>query len=320
MTYSNSLSAGAPACIICNAPLLFQQMRKSKLCGRVECKHRHALLRKQNKLCKKCERPLSVREQYFGICADPECRRSVSMERLRQEREQRERWYQTVREQGVRLRNQAASSFGIRNAQSFRLAVIPASVSRITRLPAHRRREFRKHLKELIDRAFAMPVAPPANQDQSQDQNQDQATTAAQARLRAASGQACACCRGSCCQGGGFTHAYLEVATLQRYRAAYPDQSPREVLAAYMSYVGDKTAEGSCVYHRTDGCSLPKGLRANICNDFYCGGLQEFRHNAPATGPIRGFFAAATEDAIHRAALVHEDQMLMVPMAPADID
>jgi hypothetical protein len=236
------------------------------------------------------------------------------MDRARQEREQREQWYQAVRDQAARLRKQATSSFGIRNEESFRLAVVPASLSRITRLPAPRRREFRNYLKELIDQAFARPLPPLADPAQTAPLPDEDAW------LQAASGQACACCRGSCCQGGGFTHAYLEIATVQRYRAAHPNQRPSQILAAYMNFVGDETAEGSCVYHRTDGCSLPRDMRADICNDFYCGGLQDFRQNASSTGPVRGFMVAATEDTIHRAALVHEDQMLMVPVMPADAD
>jgi hypothetical protein len=272
------------------------------------------MLQKQNKLCKKCERPLSMREQHLGICAAPECRRAAAIDQAHQEYEQGEQWRLAVHEQGVQLRDQAADDFGIRNARSFRLTVIPASLSSITRLPAQRRREFRNHLKQLIDRAFAKPIVPTLAREPAPP------PAARETRLQAASGQACACCRGSCCQGGGFTHAYLEVATLQRYRAAHPDQGPREVLAAYMNHIGDETAEGSCVYHRTDGCSLSKDMRADICNDFYCGGLQDFRQNAPTTGPVRGFFVAATGDTIHRAALVHEDQALSVPIPPTNPD
>jgi len=271
-------------------------------------------LQQQDKVCKSCGRPLSIREQPFGVCANAACQRAMVADRARQEREQREKWYQAVREQAARLRRRATSNFGIPDEESFRLAVVPASLSRITRLPAQRRREFRNYLKELIDKAFVRPIPPVVDPGQTAPLSDEDA------RLRAASGQACACCRGSCCQGGGFTHAYLEIATIQRYRTAHPNQRPRGVLAAYMNCVGDETAEGSCVYHRTDGCSLPKDMRADICNNFYCGGLQNFRQKAAVDAPTRGFFVAATEDTIHRAALVHEDQSLIVPVPPTDVD
>lgn len=314
MTHANFLSAGMPTCLICNAPLPFHQARKNQLCGRIECNRRYSLLQKQNKLCKHCGRPLAMKEQHFGVCAAPECRRAIVVDRARQEHERREQSYLALRKQAAQLRNQAIDNFGIRNAKSFRLAVIPASLSKITRLPMQRRREFRNYLKQLIDRAFAVPVPPMLNQDQTTP------PTAQEVRLQAASGQACACCQGSCCGGGAFTHAYLEIATLQRYRVTHPDQQPREVLTAYMRHVGNETTQGSCVYHRADGCSLPRDMRSDICNNFYCGGLQDFRHNTPATGPVRGFFVAAIEGTLYRAALVHEDHTLMIPVSSTDTD
>jgi len=316
MTDVNFRLTGTPACLVCNAPLPFHQARNNKLCGRIECDWRYSLLQKQNKLCKKCGRPLAIREQHFGVCAAPECQRAAIADRARQEHEQRERWYLALREKAERLRNQVMGDFGIRNAKSFRLAVIPASLSKITRLPAKRRREFRNYLKQLIDRVFAAPVPVVLNQDQ----NQTAPLADKEIRLQAASGQACACCQGSCCGGGAFTYAYLEAATLQRYRTAHPDQRSRKVLAAYMSYVGDETTQGSCVYHQADGCSLPRDMRSDICNNFYCGGLQDFRQNTPVTGPVRGFFIAATENTLHRAALVHEDHTLMIPVSSTDMD
>ncbi|MCB1771737.1 MAG: hypothetical protein KDJ31_18875 [Candidatus Competibacteraceae bacterium] len=308
------LSSCASACLICHTPLPFHQARKSQLCGRAECEWRYSLLQQQDKVCKICGRPLSIREQLFGVCANAACQHAMVADRARQEREQREKWYQAVREQAARLRRRVASNFGIPDEESFRLTVVPASLSQIIRLPAQRRREFRNYLKELIDKAFIRPIPPAVDPGQTAPLSDEDA------RLQAASGQACACCRGSCCQGGGFTHAYLEIATIQRYRTAHPNQRPRGVLAAYMNYVGDETAEGSCVYHQTDGCSLPKEMRADICNDFYCGGLQDFRQSVMADSPVRGFFVAATEDTIHRAALVHENQALMVPAPTTDPD
>lgn len=314
MTYEHFRSANKFNCLICNAPLPFQPVRKSKLCGQAACHQRYSRLQQQNKLCKICGRPLSTVEQLFGVCVAPECRRAAIVDRARQERERREQRSEVLREQAAQLRDQAADDFGIRGAESFQLAVIPASVSRITRLPAQRRREFRNYMKDLIGRSFAIPITPTV------EQNQATPPIAEETRLQAASGQACACCRGSCCQGGGYSHAYLEIATLQRYRATHPDQSPREVLNTYMSHVGKETNQGSCVYHGADGCGLTRDMRADICNEFYCAGLQEFRQSVPPTGSVRGFFVAATEETIQRAALVHEDQSLMVPVSPEDSD
>jgi hypothetical protein len=315
MVLTISQLAGTSTCLICDAPLSWSQARNSKLCFRAECARRYSLLKKQNKLCRICSRPLSNQHWASGICAAPDCQRAALAQRAHEDYEQRVRQEQKLREQAKKLRDQVMNRFGVREPKSFLLAVIPAAVHRVTRLPAQRRREFRDNLQSLIDRAAALPISPTVDQEPATESASIQ-----DARLQAASSNACACCQGSCCRGGAYTHAYLGVETLQRYRANHPDQSPRQILAAYMRHIADETCEGSCVYQRADGCSLPRDMRANICNEFYCGGLQEFRANTPATGPVRGFFVATTDDAIQRAALVHEEQRLMVPAPPADAD
>lgn len=307
---------GTSTCLICNAPLPWNQARSNKLCSRAECTWRYSLLKKQNKLCRICSRPLSDQEWASGICAAPDCRRTDLAQRAHEEHQQRTQQEQKLREHAQQLRDQVVNRFGVRQPESFLLAVIPAAIHRITRLPAQRRREFRDHLKSLIDRAAALP-APPAVVDQEPVM---ESVAVQDARLQAASGSACACCQGSCCRGGAYTHAYLGVETLQRYMTTHSKQSPRKVLASYMRHISAETCEGSCVYHREDGCSLPREMRANICNEFYCGGLREFRANVPATGPVRGFFVATADNAIQRAALVHEEQRLMVPAPPTDTD
>ena len=115
-------------------------------------------------------------------------------------------------------------------------------------------------------------------------------------------------------QSGGFTHAYLTLETIRRYMTAHPDQRPRKVLAAYLDAIGNQTYAGSCVYHQADGCSLPRAMRADICNQFFCRGLLELQQKLLSTGLFRSFVVAATDDAIQRAALIHEDQMLIAPL------
>jgi len=311
MTDTVSL-ATTSTCVICDTPLSWNRAQISRLCIRAECAWRYSLLQKQNKLCRMCGRPLSTENWVSGVCTSLDCRRAIVAQQAKEDHARRVRRERMLRQQAGRLRDQVATHFGIGKPKSFLLTVIPAAVHQITHLPAQRRREFRDYLNSLIDRAMSLPVPPVVNPEPMPE-----SVLVQNARLQVPSGSACACCQGSCCRGGAYTHAYLGVETMQRYRAAHPNQSSRQILAAYMRHIRDETCEGSCVYHRVDGCSLPREMRADICNDFYCGGLREFRANVPVTGPVRGFFVATTDDAIQRAALVHEEQMLMVPTPPA---
>jgi len=307
------MPTGTQKCLICDGPLSFHMARSGKLCGWGECDWRYSLLQQQRKLCKVCGRPLSDRELPSRVCVAPECQRAAVADVARQLREKNEAKYEEIRKQASRLRDQVVNSFGIQEPESFPLAVIPASVVKVANLPEKRRCEFRDYLTQLISQAVASPNALSMASDQTPPVVQDP-------RALAFLAKGCACCKGSCCQSGGLTHAYLTVETIRRFLTAHPDQRPRDVLAAYLSHLGNQTYSGSCVYHQAAGCSLPRAMRADICNQFFCSGLLELQQKLPPTGPFRGFFIAATDDAILMAAFVHEDQMLMVPSPQPDTD
>jgi hypothetical protein len=196
-------------------------------------------------------------------------------------------------------------AFGLREPDTFPLVVIPASTAGIVNLPERRRQALRAHLNLLVSQADGLPEAPLATGQSTSPM------TARETEVGAILSKACACCKGCCCEGGGDV-AYLNVETIRRYRAANPDQGAPEVLAAYLERVGDRTVEGSCIYHQADGCALPRAMRAEICNRHFCKALLEFQQDLPAAGPIRAFFVAASDGVVRTAALVSETWMLVV--------
>ena len=97
--------------------------------------------------------------------------------------------------------------------------------------------------------------------------------------------------------------------------------------AAYLDRVGSRTYRGSCLYHQADGCALPREMRSDLCNRFFCKALLEFQRDLPVSGSVRGFFVTADYGELHTATLVHESHALIVskvgrdPSPPtADID
>jgi hypothetical protein len=99
------------------------------------------------------------------------------------------------------------------------------------------------------------------------------------------------------------------VDTIRRYLAAHPERRPREVLAAYRDCLGNKTHRGSCVYHGPTGCTLPRPMRSDTCNDFFCEGLRGFRNGLSGTGSVRGFFVSANDDGIQAAAYIDGEKV-----------
>lgn len=84
----------------------------------------------------------------------------------------------------------------------------------------------------------------------------------------------CIECKGRCCLNGG-DNAYLDTKTIKRYMMQQPDLSPEQVLQKYKAGIVKKTHLTSCINHTEKGCSLPKNMRSDQCNNFYCSTIKE---------------------------------------------
>jgi hypothetical protein len=114
-------------------------------------------------------------------------------------------------------------------------------------------------------------------------------------------GKGCGLCRGECCSRGG-NHAYLRGDAIARYMRANPEKSRDEVLEDYVGHAGERTIERSCAYHGPKGCTLPRDMRSNICNTFYCYGLVDFRVAVNSgVAPQAFMFSTDAEGAISAA-------------------
>ena len=86
---------------------------------------------------------------------------------------------------------------------------------------------------------------------------------------------ACTVCKGWCCKGGG-DHAYLDERVMARVRNARTELDARAVMRLYVERVPAAGYEGSCVFHGAEGCTLDRSLRSDVCNSYFCGGLQGY--------------------------------------------
>ncbi len=50
----------------------------------------------------------------------------------------------------------------------------------------------------------------------------------------------------------------------------------RAVLRLYVERVPDVGYDGSCIFHGKSGCTLDRSMRSDVCNSYYCGGLQAY--------------------------------------------
>ncbi len=302
------------SCLICQAPLPFSPARTCPLCARAEYRQRYSLLQRRGQICQVCGRPLSARERPTQTCATAECRRAAVKDYAVQVYERNQARYAALlrqeTERAGRLRDRVLATFGLGEPDSFPLVVTPSVTAELVPLAEQRKAAFHERLTALVAHVFdpaTTPVGPPERAS---------APTPGQEkpRARVVLEQACARCRGFCCQGGG-DHAYLDIETLRAYRASHLEQDASAVTAAYLDRMGSQTYQGSCLYHQVDGCALPREMRSDLCNRFFCKALLEFQRDLPVSGPVRGFFVSADYGELHTATLVHESHALIVPNA-----
>lgn len=303
---------GATAnCLYCDLPLAhLRQVVGEQFCGH-RCRWAHAIL-PDHAVCSACGRRLAPSELGVRCCSARACREAVEEQTRERERHRRA----ALQRKAIELRDRAGEALGVQAPATYLPIVIPSARLAISNLPERRRRSFRDHLNRLISQATALGAASATS---PQEAKRAPGEPPVPAGLEGALQGACTLCRGWCCLRGG-NHAYLTVETLRRSLSQHPRPRPRDLLAAYLSCVGNRTFQGSCLFHQAGGCSLPRELRSDTCNRFFCAGLTEFQEQVAAGQPARAFFAATNEDTVRDAAFCDEHGLRPAPSPPTDLE
>lgn len=148
------------------------------------------------------------------------------------------------------------------------VVIVPRYQGRLTRLSRDRRATFLEHLRRIIWEAVEAPGDARRKQYLG-GPNPAQADFAV---------WACTACGGDCCSKGG-THAYLDDETIKRVASERHIRSRRTLSALYEQHLPDESHAGSCVFHAAEGCTLPRELRSDLCNRFYCTPLRRLFQN-----------------------------------------
>jgi len=153
-----------------------------------------------------------------------------------------------------------------------------------------RRQAFRSNIESLVNELVSRldgsegPTGePPASPGTT-------AQTAAPAKRDRLTAAVCAECRGFCC-GGGNTRAYLRVDTLRKLIERRPDLHLEQLPEVYTECLPERSYSGSCVFHSERGCALPREMRSDTCNDYFCKGQKDLRAAMENGAPARAFVA-----------------------------
>jgi hypothetical protein len=236
--------------------------------------------------CRLCGSALTLHQQFSGeICDDWRCREAV------------------LREDFEAFRERAGRELEVEGAEKFPVSIVPHVTPELVPLPAERRAEFLANLSALIEdsRDVLGGHAPSGSR----------AAEEGPRRPPALLGRLCAACEGSCCYRGE-THAFLELDTLRRTMDAH-GLTLDQVADAYEAHLPERTVAGSCVYHTLEGCRLPRGMRAKICNTFECNALGDARRIIAGEGDPRAFLVRRVDNVIRSGAFVSESEVLRFP-------
>ena len=199
--------------------------------------------------------------------------------------------------------------------------LLPANSRNTTELPEASREAFLDKLRGTIAEAFREAV---------RDNSAPMSAEATQAREDAGwalpesipampdlIGASCGTCRGECCTAGG-THGFLHADSITRVRAQLTDDgetvTAESLEARYASYLPTRHYRGSCVFHTTAGCNLPRALRSNLCNRYVCGGLAQLTRALVSSQQTSAYVAAADSVHLRRLALVTVTGARAIPL------
>lgn len=136
---------------------------------------------------------------------------------------------------------------------------LPGSDRPLRRVGQDRRKIFAAFIEKLIGE-----VSPPRSKTPARLKDVPEATLFV---------EACSACRGHCCHKGG-NDAYLDENAIRLAWARHPRLSRAALMQRYIDAIPDKAIADSCIFHTAHGCSLPRALRAPVCDAYLCGPLE----------------------------------------------
>lgn len=248
--------------------------------------------------CAFCGAPLTPHQAASGAtCGQHACNHQAALQAIAQRKAQA---HARLMASAARHRDRAAAKLKLASPHEIPIALVPASTRRLTLLPASRRRLFREHLEMILTRLEQTPAASRA--PLPPEERADAAPFHPEAPVF---GAGCSACRGYCCRTGGVK-AFLNEQTLQRFAASNPSLDRSETVHAYVSRLPERSMKDSCVFHGEQGCTLPRNMRAAICNTYHCDSLLKLQ----AVNARQVLITAADDGNVVRAAVFTDDRII----------
>lgn len=256
-------------CVICEAPipvadLLLQKAAPYVVCRQFDCQRLIQQLPRMNT------------PQFNALLA---FHRRQLVER--REREQARQHHQQQIEANEAAENQALLEEFLAQHPDRpsppHLMPLPKGINTLMPVDPERRTRFMQHLEQALAEATACANVTELPQDQHYVAHErcvkQDALLASLPRLQSLSDQLCTLCQGGCCSEGA-DHAYLSAVSLRRQLDADPALTAATLAQLYRDHIPAAAMDKACLFQTEHGCNLPRELRSDVCNHFYCTPLQ----------------------------------------------
>jgi len=184
------------------------------------------------------------------------------------------------REENETILQSVPNSDAVFGAGFTHVVAIPMGQAKCIPLTATRLENYTGHLRHIIHQASGYREAREVKDDKTRqarekDQEIEREFVEVPA-LKTTSDQLCTLCKGGCCTNGD-DRAYLSVYSMRQFMDSNPDLSADDVLQAYLSKLHPETIAGACINQGHSGCVLPREMRSDICNAYYCDSLRDYQ-------------------------------------------
>lgn len=158
---------------------------------------------------------------------------------------------------------------------------IPSGLSTTSTPHDDRIRNYENHLRKMISQAEEYDDLMKTHADENGRLllEETEKRFSEDSELQVISDRICGMCKGGCCSTGG-DKAYISVVTIKRFMDENPNLTANEVLAAYLSKISSETISDACINQTDEGCSLPREMRSDTCNGFYCDSIRAWHDRA----------------------------------------
>jgi len=164
------------------------------------------------------------------------------------------------------------------NAKPYKI-VIPSGNPLSVLVSENRIKIYIGHLKNIVSAASEFTSVAEVKRDEHSDAYSKRMSVDykldTNPQLRAISDNVCSVCKGGCC-ASGKEHAYLSIFSIRRFMDENPHLTAEQILDLYTTRISTLSIDGSCINHTNTGCMLPRSLRSDICNGYYCDSLKTY--------------------------------------------